>query len=399
MDRAYVYEAKNQRGALIAGLVFANCYDDAIYHVRSALKLEPMKLRVNLWESFARLLGKREPVRDTIRLYRTIAERKKIGRSIPQGLVEAVDYCTDKLFVSRLRVMHQAMADGVNFSGAMEKAGFPETDIQAIRAVQSAGKEGEVLNSIAERLNRMMELRRRIAGILWYPIVVLLAMWVVAWGITLFIAPKLGEFFDRIASLQVALPGFAKTYYQLARNFADHAIFGSLLWFAVPIVIFWIARSKWIQRLLDRIPAVYDLSMKSDLVSIFSSLALLLGAGVKPVESFSSVAKAARREDNQERLRQMASIYRRGNLSIGKAVAECDFPKYVLGEISAGESANNTTQGMRNCVELMSQDLERHMDQVERLTTISSYLVIAVFLLGFVFLTLYPQISATMSRL
>lgn len=399
MDRAYQFEAKAPSGAFIDGLVFAPCYDDAVYHVRAALRLEPMRLRLDLLQSLARMFGPREPTRDIIRLYRTIAERKKIGRSIPTGLAEAMDYCTDRMFVSRLQVMRQAMLDGESFASAMGKAGLPETDVQAVRAVERAGKEGDVLNSIATRMDEQQKLRRRIVSIIWYPILVLAVMWIVAWGITLFIAPKLGEFFDRISSLQVALPAFAKTYYAFASWFAEHALIGSLIWFAVPVGVFGFARSTWTMAMLDRVPALFNLSMKTDLVSIFSSLALLLGAGVRPVEAFSSVAKAARREDNKERLRQMAAIYRSGNLSIGKAVQACEFPRYVQGEIAAGESAHNTAQGMRNCVELMSQDLERHMDQVERLATVTSSIVIGVFLLGFVFLTIYPQISATMSRL
>ena len=399
MDRAYQFEAKAPSGAFIDGLVFAPCYDDAIYHVRAALRLEPMRLRLDVIQSLARLFGPREPTRDIIRLYRTIAERKKIGRSIPTGLAEAMDYCTDRLFVSRLQVMRQAMLDGETFANAMQKAGLPETDVQAVRAVQSAGKEGEVLHSIATRMGAEQELRRGIASIIWYPIFVLVVMWVVAWGITLFIAPKLGEFFEQISALQVALPTYARNYYAFATWFATHALIGSLVWFAVPVGVYSFARSRWTGAMLDRIPALYHLSMKSDLVSIFASLALSLSAGVRPVEAFSSVAKAARREDNRERLRQMAAIYRSGNLSIGRAVQVCEFPRYVQGEIAAGESAHNTSQGMRNCVELMSQDLERHMDQVKRLATIASSFVIAVFLLGFIFLTLYPQISATMSRL
>jgi hypothetical protein len=47
----------------------------------------------------------------------------------------------------------------------------------------------------------------------------------------------------------------------------------------------------------------------------------------------------------------------------------------------------------------MRQDLDRHMTQAERIATLASHVVIGVFLLAFVFVTIYPQISATMSRL
>lgn len=399
MQLAYDYTAKTSRGLVVSGMVFCTCYDDAVYQVRAALRLDPLAIRVNALETGISWVLEREPTRDRIRLYCTIAERKRIGRSIPQGLHEALDYVEDKRFVSALTVMRQSMLDGVKFADAMEKAGFPETDVQAVRAVQSAGKEGEVLASLAERMEAIEAMKQRIAGILWYPVMVLAAMWIVAWAMTLFIAPKIGAFFMKLGSLQLALPAYAEAYYSFAAFFQQHALIGSLVWFAIPVGFVTLLRSRFTAHLVDRIPALYALAMKSDLVSIFSALALLLNAGVKPVEAFASVARSARRADNRERLEEMASIYRAGNYSIAKAVAQCRFPKVVRAEISAGESANSTTEGMRKLVDILRQDLQTHMDQAQRLAVIGSNLIVGLFLLGFVFITVYPQVSATMSRM
>ena len=399
MELAYSFQARNRQGHTVSGLVYSRCNDDAVYQLRSALRLEPESVRIDLIESLTRVIGGKEPTRDMIRLYRTIAERKRIGRPIPQGLQEAIEYVEDKRFASGLHVMRQAMFDGVKFADAMEKAGLPSTDVQAVRAVQAAGKEAEVLAGLADRMEMVLALRRRIVAVVWYPIAVVVAMWLVAWGITLFIAPKLAEFFQRLSGLEMSLPMFARIYYAFAVGLREHALLGSLAWFALPGGLYWFIRSHWMTRQLDRVPAFHALSMKADLVAIFSSLALLLSAGVKPVEAFSAVARAARRPDNRERLLEMAGIYRSGNVSLARAIRVCGFPKYVQSEVSAGESASNTTQGLRNLVELMRQDLDRHMNQAERIATLASHVVIGLFLLAFVFVTIYPQIAATMSRL
>jgi type II secretory pathway component PulF len=320
MDLAYRYEALNRQGHSVSGLVYSGCQDDAVYQVRSALRLEPRLVRFDLTETLAQFLGRKEPTRDMIRLYRTIAERKRIGRAIPQGLQEAIGYVDDKRLSSALQVMRQAMFDGIKFADAMQKAGLPETDVQAVRAVQAAGKEAEVLAGLADRMEMLVKLRQRIVAVVWYPIAVVVAMWVVAWAITLFIAPKLAEFFNRLSTLDVNLPVFAKAYYGVAGLLRDNALIGSLLWFALPVGVYLLVRSKFIARQLDRVPALHELSMKADLVSIFASLALLLSAGVKPVEAFVSVARAARRDDNRERLLEMTGIYRSGNVSLGRAI-------------------------------------------------------------------------------
>jgi len=399
VELAYNYAAKTRKGAPVSGVIFSANADDAYYQVNAVLKLDPTEIKLNCAQSLLAAFNPKPPARDLIRLYRTLAERKRIGRSIPQGLQDAMEYVDNQKFVSALALMRQSMYDGTRFSEAMEKAGFPATDVQAVRSVQVAGKEGEILLGLADRMQVSEEIKGKIASIIWYPITVAITVWVVAWWMVLYIAPKVGEFFQKVSILDIALPGWARAYYDFAAFFSAHALVGTLLWFAIPVGVFFCARSGWLSRVLDRVPAFHQLSMKADLISVWSSIGLLFSAGVKPVELFSSIAAAARREDNADRLREMACIYRSGNHSIAKAVAQCNFPRYVQAEITAAESANNLTEGIRNLVELMRQDLAHHIEQTQRIAMLLSYGVIAVFLIGFFFITLYPQISATMSRL
>jgi len=395
---AYRYAAQTAKGAPVAGVIFCAGRDDAWYQVRTALGLEPNRVRLDLLESVLWWLRPTPPVRDLIRLYRTLAERKRLGHSIAQGLQDAMEYVDSRRFVSALAIMRHAVYDGVRFSDAMERAGFPATDVQAVRAVQVAGKEAEILVGLAERMEQNEDIRRRIAGILWYPLTVVAAVWGLAWWMLLFIAPRVGEFFRKVSWLDVSLTGGIGAYYDFAAWFADHALLGSVLWAALPLVLWRILRSRAVGRLCDTVPALHAVSMKADLISIWSSIALLSSAGVKPVELFGSIAATARRPDNARRLDEMARIYAGGNYSIAKAVARCGFPKVVQAEIAAAESANNLSEGIRHLIALLRQDLARHIEQLERSAMLGSYGVIGLFLVLFFFITLYPQIVATLSR-
>jgi type II secretory pathway component PulF len=400
MKLAYAYSAKDSRGAIVEGMVFCGCYDDAVYLVKNALRLHPiLTLKLKVWASMLRLLYRPQPIRDMIRLYRTIAERKRVGRPIPSGIGDAMHYVHDKELRSALAVMRQAMLDGEGFSKAMQRANFPATDVYAVEAVEPAGKEADTLLTLAEHLEMREALKDRTVSIVWYPCFLLAAMWLAAWAITLFIAPKLGEFFSHLASLNVDLPAYAKAYYGFAATCRDYWPLSTALWFAMPVAATFLVRTRLSTWLIDRVPALHELSMKADLVTTFSALALLMSAGVKPVEAFSAVARAARRPDNRERFQEMAGIYRSGNFSIARAVQLCAFPSYVIAEVSAGESAQNPTEGMRRLVAIMRQDLSIHMDQAQRLIMVAANVVTALFLLGFVFITIIPQMSATLSRL
>ena len=49
MRYAYDYIARNARGANIEGLVFCECYDDAVFLVKNALRLDPvLEIKLNI---------------------------------------------------------------------------------------------------------------------------------------------------------------------------------------------------------------------------------------------------------------------------------------------------------------------------------------------------------------
>ena len=163
MRFAYDYIARNARGANIEGLVFCECYDDAVFLVKNALRLDPvLEIKLNIWNSLLRVFYRPQPARDMIRLYRTVAERKRVGRPIPTGLGDAIEYVEDKELRSSLTVMRQSMVDGEKFSVAMERAGFPPTDVYAVQAVESAGKESETLITLANQLEMREEMKNKI---------------------------------------------------------------------------------------------------------------------------------------------------------------------------------------------------------------------------------------------
>ncbi len=399
MDYAFSYTAKTLRGTPVSGVIFSEDADDAFFQVDAVLKLAPVDIRFNLYHTITGFFQRKPSPRDLIRFYRTVAERIRRAQSIPQGLNDAMEYIANKRFVSSMAVMRQLMFDGTNFADAMEKAGFPDTHVQALRSVQNAGAEAEILDRLAEQLTMNEEIKRKIATIIWYPVTVALMSWIVAWWVLIFVAPKLAIFFKKVSALDLSLPEWARRYYAFAEWFGNHVVIGTAIWIAIPAGVYFFSRSRIFFAMLDRVPTFYQLSMKADLITIWSSISLLFMSGSKPVEIFSSLAASARRRDNAERLEEMASVYRSGSQSIGKAVAQCNFPKYVQVEINAAESANNLEGGFKNLIAMLREDVLRHIEETQRIATLISYSVIAMLLMGFFFVTLYPQIAATMSKL
>lgn len=385
---------------MVNGVIFGKNGDDAFYRVRSVLKLNPQSIHFDPIQTIDGLVHRKIPPRDLIRFYRTVSERLQIGRSIPQGLQDAMEYVDNERFVSNLAMMYQALTtEGMHLADAMEVAEFPSIDVQAVRAVQVAGKEGEVLKSLADQLEMTATIKRKIASIIWYPIMVALTAWSATYGLLMFVAPTVGAFFKKISTLDMKLPHWAEQYYAFADWFVAHAFISTVGWVAVPCFIAWAVRHPLAETIFDRIPAYHNVSMKSDLISIWSSVDLLYSANVKPVEVYPMLAATAKRQDNRERLMEMAAIYRAGNYNFAKAVAQCKFPGYVVAEIAAAESANNWSSGFKNLVMLLRQDVSRHIEQLERTTTLIAYLLIGIMIGLFFLVTLYPQMSAMMSKL
>ncbi|PZP48864.1 MAG: hypothetical protein DI596_16020, partial [Azospira oryzae] len=91
MDLAYDYVARTQAGEPASGVVYAGNRDQAWHKIRRMFGFEPAYIRLNPRESLRALFSDGFDAQDLARFYASIGRRLERGRSLPDGLDDALE--------------------------------------------------------------------------------------------------------------------------------------------------------------------------------------------------------------------------------------------------------------------------------------------------------------------
>lgn len=229
---------------------------------------------------------------------------------------------------------------GTTFAKALEK--FPKVFspvyIQLVRAGETGGVLDDVLNRLAENMEKDKEFRAKTRGALIYPAIVVIAMVVVAFIMMIFVIPKLTEMYQDFGA---ELP-FA------TQLLIDISNFAATFWWLVIVsaVVGFIAFQKWVKtkagrhawdKFLLRIPIFGVLRSKIILTEFARTLSLLLGAGISLLQALEIVSAASNNSLYQEALHESARQVEKGT-PLSQAMSRYEiFPPILPQMIAVGE--------------------------------------------------------------
>lgn len=396
MDKAYNYRAKNRSRAIIDGVVYAPDADSAYLRLTqmgyAPADMPTLNVRYTIRNAITRGFDRKE----LARFYGSMSKRLKNGRSVPEGLDNAIEFVDDPRLKQSLSMMRQFVQEGNSLAAAMKLSGFPLRDVEIIRSTAEAGKTAESLARISQEIFRAEMLRKSIMAVIRMPIIVLFIMYCAIWGVTVFIAPVMMKFFKNALG-NVKLPSFAKIYYDFAAIFKANLTIASILYVALLIAIVWFVRSATFKTLLEKIPLVRIISERSDMSNLWTSFAMLYDAGINTEETTKLLAAAAARPESKEAFMNMHRMLRSGS-SIEVAVQRSHFPTYVIRGIQASVSSGDLVGGVEDMCRDLAADVEEYTSKLKDNIQLLATGILSLFVLMFFMVTYYPIISATLSQ-
>ena len=396
---AWRFHGHDADGA-ICGTFIGPSRDDAYFHATSVLQLREVVVETDLVNCVRRLAGISElPAAEVVRLYQVIADRVDAGLSIAQGLRDARAYVTDARVAGGVALVRRSMLDGMPLFEAMARAGFAPAHTAALRAARRSGAEAPVLRNLARQVEFIERLRQRLRSLAWYPLLVISLSWLVGWGVTLFIAPRLEHFFAATSPLGMEMPPLAARYYAFAQIASRWPVVFSACWIGAPVALALVLRGRGSRRVFARLPALRQVIQWLDLASLWSAFSQLQAAGVRPVEIFTELATAASEPLHARQLSAVATHLQEGCTSLAQAVAQAGFPSFVSAEIAAGESGLNYRAAIERLLDRLHRDIDRQCQHIERLLSAASYLVVAFMVVIAASMAILPQLTAAFSRL
>jgi Type II secretory pathway, component PulF len=230
-----------------------------------------------------------------------------------------------------------------------------------IKAGETSGNLETTLEQVSQDLERERDLTSKIKSALIYPVLLLVASFLMVIFLVVFAVPKLAEMF---ISAGAKLPTYSKIVLGTGMFLNKHLGIVLPLILGIPIALFiYFGKTKpgkeLFNKFLDKIPVTRDLLEKLALQRFSTVLAHLIKAGMPIIQAIEVTSYATGNPKYEAALLRISKEYLAKGLSIGDSFKkEKVFPPVVTNLVAIGEKAGHTEE----ILETLSKFYESEID-------------------------------------
>jgi type IV pilus assembly protein PilC len=378
----FKYVAKNKFGENIKGKVEARAINQAAVLLSSrgllVIKLEPITQ-----DSFAAIRSMMGGVKfeDVVNFTRQLATMVTAGLPLAGALNILVR--DGKVEVTRMMaVILQDVEGGHSFADALTKHKkiFSRLYIQLVKAGETGGVLDTVLERLADNMEKEKEFKAKTKGALIYPVIVILAMFVVAIIMMIFVIPKLTEMYRDFGSelpfVTRALIGMSdamvKYWYVMA------ALIGGSIFAFKSYKKTKDGRYK-IDEIMLKLPVFGELKKKIILTDFARTLALLLSSGISLLEAIAIVTESVENVVYRTALQEVNKQVEKGS-SLSESLSHYEmFPVILHQMMSVGEETGKLDEVLAKLSSYFEQESEH---AIKNMTTAIEPMIMIVLGLG-----------------
>lgn len=294
-----------------------------------------------------------------------------------------------------IRRVYTEVAAGSKFSEAL--ANYPKVFdgfyVNMIRSGETSGRLGDVLNYLADQLEKDYDLFRKVKGALMYPITVVIAMAIASVVILVYVIPRLVTVFDTMGvpvpwttEVLIAVSGFVRGFWWVV------IIFMILLFLILRAYFATYVGKLLLSKLKLRIPIFGKLFSNIYILQITRSLNTLLVGGVNLFESLVIVEGVVQDIQYKRVIHTTIEGVRDGHALAGEFSQESLIPELVTNMITIGEQTGKLDYILEKLSDYYSKEIDATtnniMTLIEPLVMILLGIGVAI-IVSAVFLPLY----------
>lgn len=266
---------------------------------------------------------------------------------------------------------------------------FPKTFDRIYLSLVTIGEESGTLDStlqfLASQLSKLQNLQKKIQGALMYPMLVLGLMFAVGIGLSLFVLPKLVDFF---AAFDQTLPLPTQILFGFANLMKNHGVtlvstlFGIIFFLAlitqIPSV------KKISDRLVFRLPLIGEFLRLSRMAELSRNMSVLLTSGVPLVSGLNTLIESQPNLFIKTNLKQLQLELSKGK-SMGETIVHKHltvFPNLFSKMVTVGEHTGKLDEMLMYLADYYEEEID---NASKNLTTILEpiLLIIVGLMVGF----------------
>lgn len=357
----FKYKAIDPEQETITGLVEAGNEEEAIDILREKnLSIVSLKEEAIKGQSQFSFVLDRIKTKDLVTFARQFSVLISANVPLVPSLKILVDQTSNVKFKMVLSEITDEVDEGAQLSAALEKRPevFSNFFIHVVRSGETSGKLDEVLNYLADELEKDYDMMSKIKGAMTYPIFVMSMLLVVGVVMMIFILPKLT---DVLQESGVELPLATRILIWTSHFLANY-------WWSLFFVIFGIVSLfKFINKMpqaksfIDlvklRVPIFGKLFQNVYLVRFTRSLQTLIIGGVNISKALGIVAEVVSNEAYRNLILSAKKEVEDGN-SISSAFVDSKIiPKIVPQMMNIGEKTGKLDEVLMRITEFYSREI------------------------------------------
>jgi type IV pilus assembly protein PilC len=275
----------------------------------------------------------------------------------------------NRLLKNAIREIARDVEGGYTLAESMRKHKkvFSELYVNMVEAGEKGGALGEILARLAEYLEKMADIQRKIKGAMIYPIIVICVMIVAVTALLIFVIPTFADLYQGFGA---QLPGLTRMIIGIS-NFVKKNI---LLILGITILIVAVIMGWYktpsgkevLDRIILRIPIIGPLVHKNALARFSRTLSTLLNSGVDLMEAMEITARTTGNKVVQHGIMRARNSIREGSTISRPLEQSRIFPPLVVQMVAIGEQSGNLDEMLAKVADFYDKEVDA---AVEALTT------------------------------
>jgi type IV pilus assembly protein PilC len=369
------YRAKAANGATVNGTLEADGRTAAFNQLLSrrlvVLNIEEAKAAAG--RSFSLLLPfRRQSVKADSIIFFTyqLAAMLNAGLPIVRSLTVLEEEMSEPYFREVIKVVRGELEGGSSFAAALGK--FPKVFnrlyVNLVAAGEQSGNIDDVLKRLAQYMDNILRLIRKIRSALAYPGVLVLVTIAV---VTLLMVKVIPVFEDVYGEAGVQLPAVTQAVITTSRFLRMNllVIFGVLI--LISVGLSWFYRTpvgrKFFHKAMLKIPVIGELIRKNLLARIGRTMSVLVSSGVPMLAALNLVKQAAGNVLFEEAMSTVAKEIERGQSLSGALKAAGGFSGMFIQMVAAGEETGKLPEMLSNVADFYENEVNVMADMLSTL--------------------------------
>lgn len=366
---AFSYQALDLKGKKVKGVIEG----DSERQVRSLLRSRDLKpLEVNTVRSKSALDnsgsskpfsfgGPRMNTRELSLFTRQLASLVQSGLPLDEVLAAAAKQTRKPMIKSIILQVRSRVVEGLSLTQAMAEMPkvFDNLYRAMIKAGESSGYLGPVLEQLAEYTERSQETAHKLKSAMIYPIVMICVSMIIVTILMVKVVPQLVGLFE---SNQRELPGITTVLINTSNFLVDYGVFVLMALTGLVFLIQWLmkqdARRQHWHRIQLRLPIFGGFVLQSESSRYASTLGLLAQSGVPLLEALRIASQVLNNLVLKEASKTVAVMVQEGS-SLSKALDHVDvFPPLLVQMAASGEANGKIAEQLLYAARNQERELE-----------------------------------------